>query len=246
MTPPRTPWRDFPDAVLLTVEHATKSHPDYVAAKRGQVAAANRLVADLVTDERIGVARSLIQAVRNDNAILVAAHAFEHDGFNAIPAALAVLLSKRLVLEWDARVVQTNVVCHTGADGYGRLARQAAFEGKVEQARPYVMIDDFVGQGGTLANLRGWIETQGAQVVAAIGLTGKPYSAKLNPTEEQLHELRQRHGAELEAWWRDRFGHTFDHLTQSEARYLARSPDADTIRDRLAAAVRQGGDGGLG
>ena len=243
MKPPRTPWRSFPDAVLLTAEQATKRHRDYVAAKRGDAAAANSLVAGLVTDEGIGAARSLIQAVGNDNAFVVAAHAFEHDGFNAIPAALAVHLAKRLGLEWDARIVQTNVVCHTGADGYGRLARQAAFQGNVEQGRPYVMVDDFVGQGGTLANLRGWVETQRGNVIGAVGLTGKPYSAKLNPTKEQLHELRQRHGTELEAWWRDHFGHTFDHLTQSEARYLARSPDADTIRDRLAAAVRPGGDG---
>lgn len=241
--PPRTPWRSFPDALLLTAEAATKRHPHYVAAKRGSVAEADSLVAALVTGERVAAVRSLIQTMGNDRAILVAAHAFEHEGFNAIPATLAVFLARRLGLEWDTHVVQTNVVCHTGADGYGRLARQAAFGGNVAQGRLHVMVDDFVGQGGTLANLRGWIETQGGKVIGAIGLAGKPYSAKLNPSEEQLHELRQRHGPELETWWRDRFGHAFDCLTQSEARYLARSPDVDTIRDRLTSAVRQGGDG---
>ena len=103
------------------------------------------------------------------------------------------------------------------------------------------MVDDFIGQGGTLANLRGWVEKKGGKVVGAVGLTGKPYSAKLNVTKEQLHELRQRHGRNFEKWWREHFGHAFDCLTQSEARYLARSPDVDTIRDRLAAAMRQGG-----
>ena len=103
------------------------------------------------------------------------------------------------------------------------------------------MVDDFIGQGGTLANLRGWIEKKGGKVIGAVGLTGKPYSAKLNPTEEQLHELRQKHGGEFEKWRRERFGHPFDCLTQSEARYLSRSPDVDTVRDRLAAASREGG-----
>ena len=103
------------------------------------------------------------------------------------------------------------------------------------------MVDDFIGQGGTLANLRGWIEKKGGTVVGAVGLTGKPYSAKLKATKEQLHELGQRHGRNFEKWWREHFGHPFDCLTQSEARYLARSPDVDTIRDRLVAAVRQGG-----
>ncbi len=102
-------------------------------------------------------------------------------------------------------------------------------------------VDDFVGQGGTLANLRGWIEKKEGKVVGAVALTGKAYSAKLNPTKEQLHELRHKHGADFEKWWEEHFGHAFDCLTQSEARCLARSPDVDTIRDRLAAAIRRGG-----
>ena len=137
--------------------------------------------------------------------------------------------------------MQSNVVAHTGADGYGRLARQARFEGDVDAGQEYVIVDDFIGQGGTLANLRGWIEKQRGTVVGAVGLAGKPYSAKLNPSEEQLRELRHKREPDFEKWWREHFGHAFDCLTQSEARYLARSPDADTIRNRLAAAER-GGD----
>ena len=172
--------------------------------------------------------------------ILISAHAYERAGVNAIPAALAKLLSERLGIPFDISVVQTNVVGHTGAGGYGRLARQAAFGGEIERGREYVMVDDFIGQGGTLANLRGWIEKQGGAVVGAVALTGKPYSAKLNPSEGQLHEFRQKHEPDFEEWWRGHFGHAFNCLTQSEARYLARSPDVDTIRNRLAAAERLG------
>ena len=106
--------------------------------------------------------------------------------------------------------------------------------------REYVMIDDFVGQGGTLANLRGWIETRGGTVIGAVSLTGKTYSARLNPSLEQLHEIEQKHGPAFEQWWRERFGHAFDCLTQSEARYLARATDVDTIRNRIAAAQQEG------
>ena len=125
---------------------------------------------------------------------LVSVHAHEGGSVNAIPAALAELLSERLGIEYNDTVVQTNLVCHTGADGYGRLARQARFEGAAERGRMYLMVDDFIGQGGTLANLRGWIETQGGRVGGAVALTGKPYSAILAPSKEQLHELRQKHG----------------------------------------------------
>ena len=99
-----------------------------------------------------------------------------------------------------------------------------------------VLLDDFIGQGGTLANLRGWVETSGATVIGAVGLTGKAYSAVLNPSREQLHALRQKHGTALEQWWRERFGHAFDCLTQSEARYLTHAPNIGTIRNRIAAA----------
>ena len=239
--PPRTAWRDFPDAVLLADETRTARHPEYAAAKAGDAVAAARLVDALVDESGVAAVRTLIDAASLDRApVLVSAHAYERDGFNAIPAALARMSSDRLGLPYDTTVVQSNIVGHTGADGYGRLARQAAFAGRVER-HEYVMVDDFVGQGGTLANLRGWVEQQGGMVVGAVGLTGKPYSAKLSPAEEQLDELKRKHGPEFEKWWREHFGHAFDCLTQSEARYLARSPDVDTIRDRLAAAVCAGG-----
>ncbi len=75
-----------------------------------------------------------------------------------------------------------------------------------------------------------------AAYLAAESLTGKPYSAKLALTTERLHELRAKHGQELENWWIKRFVHTFDALTESEARYLARTETADIVRDRIAAA----------
>ena len=239
--PPRVAWRNFPDAVLLADETRTKRHPAYSNAKAGDAGAAANLVHALVDESGISAVRRLLSNVEAVQPLLVSAHAYERDGVNAIPAALAKLLSKRLGVPFYTAVVQTNVVAHTGASGYGRLARQAAFGGEVGTGHEYIMVDDFIGQGGTLANLRGWTEKQGGTVVGAVGLTGKPYSAKLSPSGEQLHELRQRHGPSFEKWWRENFGHAFDCLTLSEARYLARSPDADTIRDRLAAAKREGG-----
>ncbi|MCY4427511.1 MAG: phosphoribosyltransferase [Halieaceae bacterium] len=241
--PPRVHWRDFPDAVLLATEQQTRQHPDYAVAKAGNGSAAGRLVHTLVDDSGLTAVRTLLDQVKESRPLLVSAHAYEREGFNAIPGALARLISKRLEIPFDSNIVQTNIVGHTGADGYSRLARQAAFDGEVAEGRKCVMVDDFIGQGGTLANLRGWIESNGGKAIGAVALTGKPYSAKLNPTGEQLHELRQKHDQNLEEWWRERFGHAFDCLTQSEARYLARSPDADAIRGRLVAAMRHGGDG---
>ena len=242
--PPRTAWRDFPDAVLLASERETLSHSEYVASKSGDAEAAAKLVDELVNQRGLVEIRQLLDGKAANPPVLVSAQAYERDGYNAIPAALAHLLSELIGIPFDSNVAQINIVGHTGADGYGRLARQAAFGGEVMPGRRYIMVDDFIGQGGTLANLRGWIEGNGGTVVHAAGLTGKPYSARLNPAQEQLDELREKHGPSFEHWWGEHFGHTFDCLTQSEARYLARSPDADSIRNRLAAAMREGNSRG--
>lgn len=229
----RTPLHGFPGVIIHAAETAVKKHPRYNEAKSGDSEAAIDLVLATISDEQVENLRVLLDGRK---PLLASAHAYEAEGVNAIPEAFADELAQRLNLVVDSGIVQTNVVAHTGANGFGRLARQPFFEGAVTNGQDYVLVDDFVGMGGTLANLRGYIEAQGGKVIGAVTLTGKPYSAKLALDEAQLHELRKTHGTELETWWQKNYGHSFDCLTQSEARYLTRSPDVDTIRDRIAEA----------
>lgn len=218
-------------------ESAVKQHAHYWAAKTGDAVAADNLVRDTLNPVQ---ADTLAALLWGHHPILVSAHAYEQNGVNAIPEVFADELGKRLGWEVDSGVVQVNVVSHTGADGFSRLARQAEFDGIIRQGARYVMVDDFVGMGGTLANLRGYIETHGGKVLAAVALTGKPHSVKLRLTQSSLDELRKKHGTELEHWWQERFGHAFDALTESEARYLVRTENAGTIRNRIAAAEQTG------
>jgi hypothetical protein len=237
MQPPRRPWGKFPDVLIHATESAVKQHPAYWAAKTGDGTAALALVGDTINAAKIEELRELLAG---QAPILVSAHAFEQEGVNAIPEIFADQLGDALSWPVDSNVVQTNVVAHTGADGFSRLARQAEFDGPIQAGAVYVMVDDFIGMGGTLANLKGYIESNGARVLAAVALTGKPHSARLALTPQRLDELRSKHGAELEHWWQERFGHAFDALTESEARYLVRTADADTIRNRLVAAEQAG------
>ena len=126
----------------------------------------------------------------------------------------------------------------TGSDGYSRLALLALFGGDVKEPE-YFLVDDFIGQGGTLANLRGFVESCGAKVLGATALTGKGYSAKLSLSEETLRGLKGKHGTELEQWWVAAFGYGFERLTESEARYLTRADDAHSKSARIAAAARK-------
>jgi hypothetical protein len=78
-------------------------------------------------------------------------------------------------------------------------------------------------------------------VAGVIALTGKQYSAKIQPSPETLASLRQKHG-DLENEFRAATGYGFDSLTESEARYLARYEPADRLRDRISEEGRRGGE----
>ncbi len=148
------------------------------------------------------------------------------------------IVSKQTGWRADDSIVQTNIVAHTGADGFSRLARQAEFGGDVARGQSYVLVDDFVGQGGTLANLRSHIIRGGGIVIGATVLTGKAHSALLALAKSTLEALRKKHETELENWWHQRFGFNFDCLTESEAHYLLNTPSADRVRNQIAAAVQ--------
>ncbi|MDO8788667.1 MAG: hypothetical protein Q7J42_11405 [Sulfuritalea sp.] len=160
-----SPLGRFPDVLIHAAESRVKQHSAYPAAKSGDAGAALDLVRDVFDD---ALPDRLRELVGDRQPMLVSAHAYEREGVNAIPEVLADVMAKRLGWRVDGGVVQANVVTHTGADGFARLARQPAFDGAVTAGTENVMVDDFVGMGGTLANLRGHIESHGGRVLAAV------------------------------------------------------------------------------
>ncbi len=235
---PRSDWSlRFPDVVICQDdERRVLKHSQYAGAKAGDSQAAESLVREFVTEEFCRKVEDIF--LEDCFPILLAVHAQEETGTNQIASALCALLIDKLELseERKSRIVQENVVNHTGANGFSRLARQALFFGTIERNRPYFLIDDFIGQGGTLANLRGHVIVGGGRVVGGAVLTGKAHSAKVSLDAERLNELRATHGNELEQWWQEQFGFGFECLTESEARYLIKTADANKIRDSIIAA----------
>jgi hypothetical protein len=234
--PHRTRWNHFPPVVIVAEERSVKGHAQYEQAKAGNVQdaapAAKLLATDFLSDQAI----QAVRGIAPDRALLVPVHAMEGAGFNRIPGAFAELLGGKLGLDVEMEIVQANIVNHTGASGWARMSRAPVFSGEVRRGRQYVLVDDFVGQGGTLANLRGHILDCGGLVTGAVTLTGRPYSATLALRPVTLEELRKKHGQEIDNWWQQNFGYGFECLTESEARYLIRAEDADTIRRKLAEA----------
>ncbi|WP_145914904.1 PLxRFG domain-containing protein [Comamonas thiooxydans] len=231
----RTSATSMPDAIIGSTLGSASSHPDYAAAKGGDIEAAVRLAMDLVTPDLVAKVKA---AIGDTKPLVVPVAAEEASGRNKIPRAAAEVLAHRLGLKAANGIVQANRARRTGMDGLDRIFAPVDFAGVVE-AKPYLLVDDTLTQGGTFAALASHIREGGGTVAGVIALTGKQYSAKIQPSPETLASLRQKHG-DLENEYRAATGYGFDALTESEARYLARYEPADRLRDRISDEGRRG------
>lgn len=75
-------------------------------------------------------------------------------GRNKIPVAYAQAIQQILGLSLDDDIVQATRAFRTQSDGIGRLVKRVSFEGDVVSGRNYLIVDDVVTQGGTLADLK--------------------------------------------------------------------------------------------
>lgn len=241
--PVRLAWpAHFPDVVIHTTVRARDSHPGYAAAKAGDAEAALSLAVELLSGDAIA---DLRQMVESQSTFLLPVVADETTGFNAIPDAMAQVLSRKLGLDAVAgEIVQTNKVGHTRAPAFQRLVTPAEFDGPVQRGGNYLLVDDHVGLGGTLANLRGYVETRGGSVLGITTLTESRDARRISLRPETRDMLWDRHGEELDQLWKSQFHYGIDCLTEVEALNLCRQPSVVAIEDFLAqAAVEARGRG---
>ncbi|RKZ35495.1 MAG: hypothetical protein DRQ49_19350 [Gammaproteobacteria bacterium] len=228
----RFPWQDFPPVHIMTPLGTASKHPSYSAAKQDANSdAAFELVNDILPDEKVYELQ-----LDDKKPVIVPVHAKEAKGTNKIPVAFAAILAVQLELSYNTEIVQINKPCRTGKGAYYRLANYPIFEGYVALEQDYLIVDDTLTMGGTFASLRGYIEGKGGQVIMATALTGHPGAASINITSKMLRKLQEKHGNELDIWWKEQFGFGIESLTQGEAGHLAKAPTLDAIRDRIAEA----------
>lgn len=248
--PPRCPWdAEFPDVVIHTTVRTRDGHEGYDAAKGGNAVWALTLALDLLnpTAEKV-----LASVIAGRSATLLPVVAEEATGFNAIPDAMAQFLAHHLRTRFEldveavaGEVVQTNKVGHTRALAFQRLVTPATFAGRVWRGENYVLVDDHVGLGGTLASLRGYVEGKGGIVIAMTTLTESREARRIALRPQTLNVLRERHGQELENLWQSQFQYGLDCLTEVEALNLCRQPSVAAIEDFLAKAAIEARGRGL-
>lgn len=103
--------------------------------------------------------------------------------------------------------------------------------GQVEAGRPYILADDVCAMGGTLASLRGYIETNGGKVLGMTVLaSGSGENVQISLVGDTFTRLTTHWNGELATAYHQEIGHGLEFVTEPEGQFLLRCPSYDGFR----------------
>ena len=233
-TASRVPWPvNFPDVFI------------HCSLKREITTAAMTLLSLVITPQQLSYLltierlchNSLHQDIQQQDAILVPIGALRiRIQRHSISDGRRDSLRTGLPVDED-NFFQSNRVGHTQARMWQRLVTPALFDGVVQQGQQYILVDDHVGAGGTLTNLRGYIETNGGKVIAMTTLTASSEAEKISLPLVMQNMLYSKYEENLEQLWQEHFGYGLNCLTAVEARTIYREQSVEAIRNFLFKAT---------
>lgn len=231
--PQRAPWDEFPPVIRNGDLKDLSSQEEYIAAKSGDVYSAMVMVKRLLKPSTVMTIKRQIGETRPKVLPVIAQEAL---GMNTIPLATANLIAEALGLEVERDVFQSNSPKRTNKGADHRLAFLPQFEGPIEQGRHYILIDDTLAMGGTIAALHGFVKNQGGLVCASMVMTAHEGSLELPITPGMIKAIEDKHGKEMDEFWRTEFDFGVDLLTQGEAGHLKKAKSVDEMKQRIRAA----------
>jgi hypothetical protein len=171
---------------------------------------------------------------------------------NAVPFAYARFLAETLGGTISSDIIQVARVGRTRLPRWMKFICQPSFEGPVVTDRPYLILDDVMATGGTLAALRSYLIRQGGTVAGITTLANKSgLHQKFAIADQTLNVLKSTYGSGLERYWKETFGHDLHALTEDEAQFLAVFPAElggrrgdellFDLRERINQAAAKGG-----
>jgi len=243
--PERSSWSD---KTARVVPHSTieklKSHPDYQAGQGRRPVAGLRVARDLMKPEKIEELQKTL--AKEKQVIIIAPVRMREGGLdNAIPPLMAEVISNQTGWQVDTSIIQINDVGHTDKGAIDRLFAQAEFEGEVIPGATYVILDDVVTTGGTLANLKGFIESKGGKVKAIQTIGAAQFATNLKIMPATLKKLRETYGQNLRETLEFVYGGPIHekNLTESEARTFIHNQAEILERRRKARDAGKGQPG---
>ncbi|MCX7304758.1 MAG: hypothetical protein NTV73_10530 [Hyphomicrobiales bacterium] len=143
------------------------SHALYSAAKgQRDFDAAAELLDDIVSER---VYYALFDAVEDFGLrpVLIAPAAQPADSNNALAISYARWLGREFDWPVETRVFHRKSFSRDLKGAWPRIAHPCAFYGEIDTGAAYVIVDDVMTLGGTIADLRSFILRKGGRVIAA-------------------------------------------------------------------------------
>ncbi|MBU2840285.1 hypothetical protein HF670_12090 [Acidithiobacillus thiooxidans] len=237
--PQRYPWGDFPDVLRNGDLGTLKREPEYLAAKAGDEESALNLADRLICQDFVEAVRKL--GAQHAHPVLLPVLDEESAGDNCIPIAFAKTLAHQLGWDMETKVLQVTRSYRTGSGSDHRMVVHPKFDGVINRNAGYILLDDTLTMGGTLASLRGFIQShEGTVLGAAVGVAHEG-ALHLPIRESMLQSIYSKHGQQAtQAFAKEQWGYGIECLTQAEAGHIRKAVSLDALRDRFAQAKDAG------
>lgn len=217
-------WEEgFPHGYGHTSISYLRNCPGFEEAKLGNMSAAQFVVNQCAKKERLCALRE-----RYPDAILIPVHSR-----NTLPLALAQSIGLPI---WR-NVILLHIVSRKYLCAFQRLLQKPIFAGFVRYGAMYILVDDVVTQGGTIAALREFVISRGGIVIAVVALAYAIGSHAIAPKRKCIIRLFIKFGTRLLLLLRFLGVATvFEELTNMQARYLLRFASVRNMVRKLLAA----------
>lgn len=242
----RVPWRlesrqDFPPVwALCAWQGPGRCLPDfkgYFPAKKEQNVQAARDICEELFNREVfdGLAKAGDGAGLGIPIVVTPSVLLEETG-NVLARTYGQWLARELKWEFAPGILQLKTQSRDfSRSGWFRLAHEQEFEGEVKPGRAYLIADDVMAMGGTLAALRGFIEQGGGHVFAMTTLASRDGGrTEIALAETTLSSLRSAARGELTRVIEQELGYAAECLTEAEGAFILRaSASPDQFRDGL-------------
>jgi hypothetical protein len=216
---------DTPVLFGLRDTESLRENAGYRSAKNGGLDAAWNLVREVMKPRIIEQAKAKF----GEDVVYVPIRSVRDAGKNQIPSELAAYLAEKTGATMGAGIYKTAKTGHTGESAMGRMLRQSEFSGEIEAGKRYVIVDDVIAMGGTIADLGAYIEQNGGEVAGVVSLVNTRGMRNLAATPEQLARIREKFGNEIERL----FGLKPEQLTRPEATFISRFSSLEALQERV-------------
>lgn len=237
-------WADNPQNRKLTdLRPGLFDHPDFDAAnKGGNIDAALRVVRDCTDRAYIALMKIQLNVLRQQghkDPILVVP--YKEGSRNMLAHAGAARLAKELGLEIDTNIIQTGTESRKSMGRLERLFKPATFSGASQAGRLYIIVDDVMSSGSTLADMRGHLKSHGSELAFATVLaTPDGKHTHLNATPEQISAVECNLTSSMRGYIENAVGFGIKCLTQPESLLLSRRASIEELKGLIRPAAQIG------